>query len=116
MVYEPKKSIKGYLNSFWSGVSTIQLAKFINFSIQNNITGLYHLTNGNKINKYELLKLFNTYALKDIRINPYENIFSDKSFLDSRKLYDLVPSYKIMVAELFKFIKENNHLYPHYSE
>ena len=51
-------SINGYTGAVWSGVTTIQLAKAINWAIQDNITGLYHVTNNKSIDKYSLLNLF----------------------------------------------------------
>ena len=50
--------ISGFTKSIWSGVTTIELAKAVKWSIENNITGLYHVTNNSSITKYELLKLF----------------------------------------------------------
>ena len=49
--------VNGYTNSFWSGITTLELAKAIEFHMSSNKTsGIVHLTNGEKISKYELLK------------------------------------------------------------
>ena len=50
--------ISGFTKTMWSGVTTIELAKTVKWSIDNSITGLYHVTNNSSINKCELLKLF----------------------------------------------------------
>lgn len=48
--------IKGYSNVFWSGVTTLELAKAIEASFNQNISGIVHLVNNKKISKYDLLK------------------------------------------------------------
>ena len=49
--------ISGFTKAIWSGVTTIELAKVVKWSIDNDITGLYHVTNNTSISKYELLKI-----------------------------------------------------------
>ncbi len=111
-----KQEIFGYINAYWSGISSIELAIAIKWAINNNITGLYNLTNGKKINKYELLELFAKYTKKNIIINPIKTRYSDKSFMDTRKLIDYnIPSYDSMVKDIVNYITKNKSFYPHYS-
>ena len=56
--------INGFTKSIWSGVTTLELAKAVQWSIENNTTGLYHVTNNSTITKYELLTLFKKYTKK----------------------------------------------------
>jgi dTDP-4-dehydrorhamnose reductase len=107
-------SISGYTKSIWSGVTTIELAKAIKWSIDNNLTGIYHITNNTSISKYELLKLFQKYTKKEININLIVGKKSNKSFLDSRKIINYyIPSYEQMVKEMIESIKSNVSLYPY---
>lgn len=93
--------INGYSNVFWSGVTTLELAKAIEVSFEQNISGIYHLTNNEKISKYDLLKLFAKYTEKEIKINKYEDYHSDKTLIDTRKEFDYtVPSYEEMIKEM----------------
>jgi len=39
-------SIQGYTKALWSGVTTLELAKAVEWAIEADITGLYHVTNG----------------------------------------------------------------------
>ncbi|MGX6442328.1 dTDP-4-dehydrorhamnose reductase family protein [Neobacillus sp. K501] len=94
--------IKGYVNVFWNGVTTLELAKAIHKMIEQNITGLYHLTAPQKISKYELLELFKiVFKKEDVVITPDETIKSDKTLKNTRKdfIYH-VPVYKQMLVEL----------------
>lgn len=100
--------IPGFTKSIWSGVTTLELAKTIKLTIDAEITGLYHVTNNSSINKYNLLKLFQKYTAKDIRINPVDEGV-DKSFVDTRMLIDFdIPTYENMVKEMIVNIKSSN--------
>ena len=109
-------SIKGYTKAIWSGVTSGELAKAVKWSIDNEITGLYHLTNNQTINKYEILQLFKKYTKKDIEILPVDGEGIDKSFLDTRKLIDYsIPSYDQMFAQMIQSIINNRSTYSHYN-
>ena len=110
-----KGIIKGFTNSVWSGVTTIELAKAVNRSILLDISGIHHVTNNTKINKYELLCLFKKYTNKDLEIKKVGGRSTDKSFFDTRgELGDNIPSYEKMISEMVGDIKRNKELYPHY--
>ena len=108
-------SIKGYTKAIWSGVTTIEIAKAVKWSIDNEITGLYHVTNNHSISKNNLLQLFKKYTHKDIEIIPIDGNETNKSFIDTRKLIDYeIPSYKQMISDLVQLITNNRTLYSHY--
>jgi dTDP-4-dehydrorhamnose reductase len=108
-------SIDGFTKVIWSGVTSLELARALKWSIDNSITGLYHVTNNSSISKHELMKLFQKYTNKDIIINPYDRIDLDKSFIDTRLLMDYkIPSYEQMIKQMIEFIRENDGLYRQY--
>ena len=105
----------GYVKSIWSGITTLELAKAVHHSIVNDTIGIYHITNGKKINKYELLKLFKHETNKNISIQAVDGIALDKSLIDTRKEFNYqVPEYETMVKEMIEMIKENKSLYSTY--
>ena len=109
-------AIEGFTKAIWSGVTTIELAKAIKWCIDNNITGLYHLTNGIPINKYDLLHLFKNYTNKNIEILKAEGSDINKSFIDTRKEINyLLPTYDQMIGDMVTLIKNNRTLYGHYN-
>jgi dTDP-4-dehydrorhamnose reductase len=109
------KEINGFTKAIWSGVTTLVLSKVVNWAIEKNINGLYHVTNNNSIDKYSLLLLIKKYSRKDIIINPFEGKIINKSFIDTRKLIDYeIPSYDQMVKEMIDNIKFNKIIYTHY--
>ena len=110
-----ENEILGFTKAIWSGVTTIELAKIIKWSIDRRITGLYHVTNNSTITKYDLLKLFIKHTKKNIKIKKFEGKFIDKSFIDTRLLLDhTIPSYDEMVFEMIEFIFKNRALYSRY--
>ena len=106
-------TINGYTRAFWSGVTTIQLSKFIiEFINRSSIpTGLIHLTNNSKISKYDLLtSIKNVFELKNIQIIEYNNYEVDKSFVNTRDDVNLkMPSYFDMILEMKEWIVKNNY-------
>jgi dTDP-4-dehydrorhamnose reductase len=106
-------TINGYTRAFWSGVTTIQLSKFIIEIINRSSipTGLIHLTNNSKISKYDLLtSVKNVFELKNIQIIEYNNYIVDKSFVNTRDDINLkVPSYFDMILEMKEWIVKNKY-------
>ena len=111
-----KKVINGYEKSIWSGVTTLELSKAISKCIEHNITGLYHLSNGEKISKYMLIKsIIDNYSL-NISVKKVEGVVSDKSIFPTliEGFNYLVPSYDIMIKELYQYMSNNKNLYHFY--
>ena len=86
------------------------------WAIDNNISGLYHVTNNLSISKFDLLKLINKHADSNIEIIPSDTVKVDKSFIDTRQEINFrIPSYDEMVFNMMQHIKTKQHLYNHYS-
>jgi dTDP-4-dehydrorhamnose reductase len=108
-------SVSGFTKAIWSGVTTIELAKAVKWSIDHHITGLYHVTNNSSISKHELLKLFQKHTKKDINIKPFSGKDANKSFIDTRLLMDYeIPSYDQMISDMVSLIANNRPLYSQY--
>ena len=110
-------SLNGYYKAFWTGLTTLELAKVIHAIINQKITGLIQVVPQDKINKFELLRLFNSiYRNNSLSILKGEKYAVDKSLLSIRKDFDYkVPTYEQMLIEQKKWISDHSHLYNHYS-
>lgn len=118
--------IKGFTKAIWSGVTTLELAKFIVHIIKLeldtnnsfNLTNIYHLTNNSSINKYDLLNLIKTqFKISHINIQPDDNYNANKSFISTRDIKNLnysVPSYADMITELYNHMAAHKDLYSQY--
>ena len=106
--------INGFRTAIWGGVTTLELAKAIDFSLDNGIVGLIHLSNGVGISKFDLLNLFKEIWGKDTVIKPYDGNEVDKSIEKSLRLDYEVPSYRQMLVEQFEMMKSYSNLYSAY--
>ena len=108
--------VNGYTNVFWGGVTTLELAYFINWAMNTNITGLCHLTNNERISKYNLLNLIKTNVQYNTEILPVTTAFCDKSIVNTRTDVSeyIVPTYDSMIFKMIEYMKENRNLYSNY--
>lgn len=107
--------INGFTKAIWSGVTTLILAKVVDWAIENKITGLYHVTNNKSIDKYSLLSLIKKYTKKDILISPIMGKELNKSFIDTRNELDFtIPDYEIMVKEMIEIMDKKKDIYKQY--
>ena len=109
--------VKGYKNAFWTGQTTLQLAKTIENAAILHIHGLYNMVPEEKISKYNMLVLFNKYLRKNpIEIIPEESFKIDKSLIRSNfEIFSYkIPSYEQQIIELGEWMRSHKELYPHY--
>ena len=106
-------TIKGFRQAFWTGVTTLELAKALVAAIDQEISGLHHLVNGEKINKYDLTSLFKkVFQKSDLQIEPFDDYKVDKSLVKTNNNFDYsVPSYPVMIEEMKKWIDQHPDLY-----
>lgn len=109
---QQSNDIQGYTEAYWGGVTTLQAAKAIKTAIIQELSGLIHLTNGEKISKYQLLLLLKeTYRKDRLSITPYQGKTVDKSLKISENFNFNVPSYQQMLSDQFKWMSDNSALY-----
>lgn len=98
--------LPGWTNAWWNGITTLELARCINLYINDpTISGIYHLVNNNRINKYELLcKINQVYGLGKtiVPVTGPKNI--DKVLVDTRKEFNFnIKNYDQQLTELRDF-------------
>lgn len=109
--------VKGYTNAIWTGVTTLTFADAVYAAAKEEMTGLYHLVHHQSINKYELLKLFNSLRKDPVRIIPENDFNSDKSLVNTRTDFHFtVPDYPEMIGQMGKWISAHKELYRHYEQ
>jgi dTDP-4-dehydrorhamnose reductase len=110
--FSQEGEVNGFTSVFWGGITTLELSKSIITVINRDLKGLFHITNGSKISKYELLSLLKKIWNKsDIKININSDQKIDKSLKPSAKFDFHIPSYFQMLSELKIWIKEHENLY-----
>lgn len=102
----------GFKNAFWSGVTTLELAKQIELLINRYEPGIINLSSKDNISKFDMLLIFKDVFKKDIVINERLDVKVDKSLIPTPGL--LVPSYDQMILDLYNYMQVNSHLYYKY--
>ena len=98
-----EKEVKGYTEVKWNGVTTLECAKFIDWAIDQKMSGLIHLFS-QKISKYDLLNYVKEVYGKNIKINSDNSIKSDQTLNTLRSdLNYVVSNHHNMLNELKNF-------------
>jgi dTDP-4-dehydrorhamnose reductase len=86
------KSVFGYTNHFWNGLTCLQVAKVIGEMIENNIfwQGVRHVFSPDTLNKYELVSLVSTIYELEIQVKP-----QNTPEMCDRSLATNFPTFKI---------------------
>jgi dTDP-4-dehydrorhamnose reductase len=111
-----KETVAGYTRALWTGVTTLQLAKAMEYAATVKAAGLYHLVYREPINKYNLLRLFNKWLRHEaLTVRPSDAVVADKSLRRTRFEFDyVIPDYETMIAEMADWIQKHPSYYPHY--
>ena len=108
--------LKGFTKAFWSGVTTLELAKVVLEIIEQNISGLIQVAPAAKIDKYSLISLFNSIYKNDkMTIEPIGDYHVDKSLVSIRTDFEYqVPNYQNMLESQKEWILKHPNIYSHY--
>lgn len=108
--------VNGFKTAIWGGVTTLELAKAIDYAIAQNKTGLIQLSNGIGISKYDLLNLFKKiWHKQDVEILPFDGNGVNKSIAKSERFDYEVPDYEQMLQELYDWMNVHRELYAQYA-
>lgn len=112
---QQKGEITGYHKVFWNGVTTLELAKAIEWALQNSVSGLVHLAVPQKISKYDLLVLLKrVYQRDDIIIRSDDHIQSDKSLVNTSTDFNYEgAAYEKMLQQLKAWMEQSKRDYPY---
>ena len=93
-----KGEVNGFTNVYWTGLTTLECAEVIETVLKTNLSGLYNVVPNVKISKYDLLCLIKKYFNVDVKINPVNEPYSDKSLVSNFVYYIL--EYESMIIDL----------------
>ncbi|MBA4277252.1 SDR family oxidoreductase [Flavobacterium sp.] len=108
--------LKGFTKAFWSGLTTLELAKVVDAIIKQHVVGLIQVAPSSKIDKFSLLSLFNSiYRNNVMNIEPNDDYYVDKSLVSIRTDFEYqVPNYQKMLESQKDWIFKHSGIYPHY--
>jgi dTDP-4-dehydrorhamnose reductase len=106
-----KSKVFGFKKAYFSGPTSLELAKIIfKFILNKNVLkkGIYNIA-CKKISKFNLLKIVNKIYKKKILIMSNSDFFIDRS-LNSNKFVNktkyLIPSWRVQIKNMYKFNNE----------
>lgn len=100
-------SVQGYVNVFWNGVTTLELAKAVVWAIGHpEVGGIVHLTAPEAVSKHELLGLFaEAFDRRDIVVVPEAEPAIDRTLAPTKSGFGYrPPAYPQMLAELRRWM------------
>lgn len=106
-----EKETNGFDKVIWTGITTLEFAKCMERAIENNLSGLRHAVNNEKIDKYSLISLFKKHFNKDIIINRKSDYVSDKSLKRTSDFDFDIPSYDQMIKDMSEWVTNHSELY-----
>ena len=96
-------TVTGYVRVPWNGVTTLELAKAIDWAIRHpEVAGLVHLTAPEPITKHDLLLLMrDVFGKRDVTVTPVEEPVIDRTLAVTRDDFAYrPPDYPSMLREL----------------
>lgn len=108
--------VKGFTGAIWTGLTTLELAKAMEYEAGENVHGLVNMVPDYSINKFDLLQLFNQELRGgSVEITPDAGLQLDKTLVRTNFQPTYRPkSYPEQVREMAGWIREHKELYPHY--
>ena len=108
--YNQRGEVNGFANAIWTGITTIEFAREIEWLLKNKKHGIFQLVPDHAIGKYDLLCLFEKYYPGERKINRIENKRVDKSLIPVCGGY-IVPDYETQIAEMRQWTDDHKDLY-----
>ena len=107
-------SARGYRKALWSGVTTLELAKFVELVVSKNreLSGLLHYSVDGGISKFDLLRGINQVFGLGLRIDPVDEPILDKRLICTREDLGMYPTgYRVQLLELKAWMSNHKELY-----
>lgn len=106
-----QNDVQGYGNSYWNGITTLELVNSIEKLIEIDYHGLIHIHNKNVISKSNLLKIMNEYRCCKADIKTVEGNGSVGLLKSIHDFGVVTKSYDQQIAELVKWVLCHENIY-----
>ncbi|WP_178021047.1 SDR family oxidoreductase [uncultured Paenibacillus sp.] len=99
--------VSGYRRVKWNGVTTIQLARTIEWLLDRPVSGLIHLAHPEVVSKYEMLHLFREiWGKTDIEIEPDDGPAIDRTLVNTRQDAAVpLPPFRQMLEDMAEWMR-----------
>jgi len=105
VISNENRTINGYSNHFWNGVTCLQLAKIIYKIINENSywKGVRHIYSPTSVSKYELCKMISDIYELNITVKEYDTEKVDKSLSTVYQILFNIPELNEQIIEMRNF-------------
>jgi len=105
VISNENRTINGYSNHFWYGVTCLQLAKIIHKIINQNLywKGVRHIFSPTTVSKYELCTMISDIYELNIKVKEYETEKVDKSLSTVYEVHRNIPELNDQLKEMRDF-------------
>ena len=106
VISNENRTINGYSNHFWNGVTCLQLAKIIHKIISENAywKGVRHIYSPTTVSKYELCKMISDIYELNIKVKEFDTEKVDKSLTTIYQVDIQIPELLDQIKEMREFI------------
>lgn len=108
--YNQHGKVNGFANAIWTGLTTIEFARDIEWLLTHRMYGIFQLVPNASISKYKLLRLFEKYYPADRKIVRVDNQKVDKSLVATCGDL-LIPDYETQIAEMREWTDRHKDIY-----
>ncbi|MNC61444.1 hypothetical protein D3C75_1113860 [compost metagenome] len=93
----------------WNGVTTLELAKWVDHYLASPVSGLIHLAHPHPLSKHDLLVLFQQiWNKQDVVIVPDDRMVQDRTLVSTRvDVKTDLPDYSTMLKELALWMEQS---------
>ncbi|WP_338540521.1 dTDP-4-dehydrorhamnose reductase family protein [Paenibacillus tundrae] len=101
--------VGGYTRVLWNGVTTLELAKWVDHYLASPVSGLIHLAHPHPLSKHDLLVLFQQiWNKQDVVIVPDDRMVQDRTLVSTRvDVKTDLPDYSTMLKELALWMEQS---------
>jgi dTDP-4-dehydrorhamnose reductase len=105
VISNENRTINGYFNHFWNGVTCLELAKIIYKIINENAywKGVRHIYSPTSVSKYELCKMISDIYELNITVKEFDTEIVDKSLSTVYEKSFNIPELKDQIIEMRDF-------------
>ncbi|AVL93859.1 dTDP-4-dehydrorhamnose reductase [Megavirus vitis] len=105
VISQNNKTIYGFTNHFWNGVTCLQLAKIVEQMIKNNIfwNGVRHIHSPDIVNKYQLIEYISEIYNLNIDLQEKKTDIVNKTLISIHPSFIEIPPIKKQIQDLLDF-------------
>ena len=115
-IMKSKCEINGYCMAYFNGVTSLELAEFIDLALKKNYRGVYHLYTMDINSKANFARMIcEVFGKEDLSVKDCEDVCVDMTLKSSRNDIEYIQkNMETQLVELKNWMEKNKNIYEHY--